>query len=53
MLSILSICIFKKIDLNLALFISSLAAALSVRVIGNKSAITKENLLKYILHTLN
>ncbi len=52
-LSILSICIFKKIDLNLALFISSLAAALSVRVIGNKSAITKENLLKYILHTLN
>tara|TARA_Y100001958_G_C21241085_1_gene568836 strand:- start:940 stop:2463 length:1524 start_codon:yes stop_codon:yes gene_type:complete len=52
-LSMLSICIFKKIDLNLALYISSLAAALSVRVIGNKFSITKENLLKYISHTLN
>ena len=53
MLSILSICIFKKIDLKLATFISSIAAALSVRSIGNKNSITKENLLKYISHTLS
>ena len=52
-LSLLSICIFKRIDLNLGLYISSLAAALSVRIIGNKHSISKDNLLKYISHTLS
>ena len=41
-LSILSICIFKKIDLNLALYVSSLAAALSVRVIEINSLLPKK-----------
>ena len=52
-LSLLSLCIYKKVDLNLSLYISSLAAALSVRIIGNKYAISKDNLLKYISHTLS
>ena len=46
MLSILGICIFKKIDLNLSLLISSLCAVQSVNTIGNKFSVNKSLLLK-------
>ena len=46
MLSILSICIFNKIDLNLSLLISSLCAVQSVNTIGNKVSINESLLLK-------
>ncbi len=46
MLSILAICIFKKIDLNLSLLISSLCAVQSVNTIGNKFSVNKSLLLK-------
>ena len=52
MLSVLAICIFKKIDLNLSLLISSLCAAQSVNIIGNKSSINKSLLLKDLEHFL-
>jgi sugar/nucleoside kinase (ribokinase family) len=53
MLSILSISLYKKIDINLALLISSLAAAQSVRTIGNKFSISKNTLLKELEHFLS
>jgi rfaE bifunctional protein kinase chain/domain/rfaE bifunctional protein nucleotidyltransferase chain/domain len=53
MLSILAICLYKKIDINLALLISSLAAAQSVRTMGNKFSISKNTLLKELEHFLS
>jgi len=53
MLSILAICIYKKIDINLALLISSLAAAQSIRTMGNKFSINKNTLIKEIEHFLS
>ena len=53
MLSILAICLYKKIDINLALLVSSLAAAQSVRTMGNKFSISKNTLLKEIEHFLS
>ncbi len=52
MLSILAICLFKKIDCDLTLLISSLCAAQSVNSIGNKKAISKSVLLKELEHYL-
>jgi rfaE bifunctional protein kinase chain/domain/rfaE bifunctional protein nucleotidyltransferase chain/domain len=52
MLSILAICLYKKIDINLSLLISSLAAAQSVKIMGNKFHINKNILLKEIEHFL-
>ena len=53
MLSIMSICLYKKIDLNLSLLISSLAASQSVNTIGNKKPISKNLLLKELEHILS
>ena len=53
MLSLLSICLYKKIDIDLTLLISSLAAAQSVRTIGNKFSISKIILLKELEHILS
>jgi len=52
MLSIISILL--KIDLNhnIALFLSSLGAALNVEKMSNKISINKTKLLKYFFHTL-
>jgi len=53
MLSILSLCLYRKLDVKLSLLISSLVAAHSIRTIGNKSPITKKDLLKYLEHIIN
>ena len=53
MLSIMSICLYKKVDLNLSLLISSLAASQSVNTIGNKKPISKSLLLKELEHILS
>ena len=53
MFSLLSICLYKKIDIDLTLLISSLAAAQSVRTIGNKFSISKIILLKELEHILS
>lgn len=46
MLSVLSLCLFNKIDQKLSLLIASLAAAQSVEIIGNKHSIDKIIILK-------
>ena len=46
MLSIISMCINKKLDLNLSLLVASIAAAESVKKIGNKFSTNKINLIK-------
>jgi len=51
-LSLISLCQFKKVDINLANFIASLGAAKSADTIGNKSPIEKIEILKTISHTL-
>ena len=53
MLSIMSICLYNKVDINLSLLISSLAAAQSVNTIGNKESISKVKLLKELEHILS
>jgi rfaE bifunctional protein kinase chain/domain/rfaE bifunctional protein nucleotidyltransferase chain/domain len=53
MLSLLSICIFKKIDINLSLLICSFAASQSIRTIGNKVSTDKNTLIKEIEHFLS
>jgi rfaE bifunctional protein kinase chain/domain/rfaE bifunctional protein nucleotidyltransferase chain/domain len=52
MLSILSICLYKKMDIDLALLISSFCAAQAVETIGNKSSVDKLILLKDLQHYL-
>jgi len=52
MLSILAVCLLKKIDINLSLMISSFCAAQSVKTIGNKFAVDKSLLLKDLEHYL-
>jgi rfaE bifunctional protein kinase chain/domain/rfaE bifunctional protein nucleotidyltransferase chain/domain len=52
MLSILSLCLYKKIDPNLSLLISSFCAAQSVKSIGNKFSVDKSILLKDLQHYL-
>jgi rfaE bifunctional protein kinase chain/domain/rfaE bifunctional protein nucleotidyltransferase chain/domain len=53
MLSLLALCLYKKIDVNLSLLLSSLVAAQSVNIIGNKSSINKLNLIKSLEHILS
>lgn len=48
MLALISICLKLKLNQNLALFISSIAGALSVSSIGNKESITKVQILKTV-----
>ena len=52
LLALLSICLYNKIDSDLALFISSIAAAQSVESIGNSKPVDKIELLKTISHSL-
>lgn len=52
MLSLISLCIKSNLHKNLSLFISSLGAALSVKSIGNKFALSKIKVLKSISHLL-
>ena len=48
LLAIFSICIFSKLDIEMSLFIASIAAALSVESIGNSKSINRLTLLKII-----
>jgi len=52
MLSIAAICLFSKMQNNLAMFISSLAAAHSVESLANKNIIDKKVILKSIENSL-
>lgn len=52
MLSIISILLKINFDRNIALFMSSLGAALNVEEMSNKISINKTKLLKYFFHTL-
>ena len=52
MLSLISLCLKSNLNKNLSLFISSLGAALSVKSIGNKFALSKIKVLKSISHLL-
>ena len=52
LLALLSVCLYKGFDEEMALFIASLAAAQSVESIGNSKPVDKVELLKTILHSL-
>jgi bifunctional ADP-heptose synthase (sugar kinase/adenylyltransferase) len=52
LLALLSVCLFGKMEEDLALFIASLAAAQSVESIGNSKPVHKVELLKTISHSL-
>jgi sugar/nucleoside kinase (ribokinase family) len=53
MLSILAICLYNKIEINLSLLISSFSAAQKIKSIGNKYSIDKVDLLKELEHFLS
>jgi rfaE bifunctional protein kinase chain/domain/rfaE bifunctional protein nucleotidyltransferase chain/domain len=53
MLSIISLCLFKKIDLDLSLLIASLCSGQAVSIIGNKYSIKKEILLRELEYYLS
>jgi bifunctional ADP-heptose synthase (sugar kinase/adenylyltransferase) len=52
LLALLSVCLYNKIEEDLALFIASLTAAQSVESIGNSKPVDKVELLKTISHSL-
>lgn len=52
MLAIISLCLFTKMDPSLALYVGSLAGALSVETMGNKEHIVKSKLLRAIEYSL-
>ena len=53
MLSIISLCLYKKIDLDLSLLIASLCSGQAVSIIGNKYSINKEILLRELEYYLS
>jgi len=50
--SLSSLCLSKKFPLRLAGFIGTLAAAMSIQMIGNQEPIRKEALLKYLMRIM-
>jgi rfaE bifunctional protein kinase chain/domain/rfaE bifunctional protein nucleotidyltransferase chain/domain len=52
LLALLSVCLYSNLNEDLALFVSSIAAAQSVETIGNSSPVNKVKLLKTISHLL-
>ena len=50
MLAILSLLLKQDYDMELALFIGSLAAAQSVETIGNSKSVSKKDMLKRLTH---
>jgi sugar/nucleoside kinase (ribokinase family) len=52
LLALLSVCLSRGIEQELALFIASLAAAQSIESIGNSKPVDKVKLLKTISHYL-
>ena len=53
MLSLISICLYLKINIKTSLFIASLGAAQSVQSIGNSKKINKQLLIKTLFHLLS
>ena len=53
MLSIISLCLYKKIDLDLSLLIATLCGGQAVGIIGNKHSINKEILLRDLEYYLS
>ena len=53
MLSIVSLCLFKKIDPDLSLLIASLCGGQAVSIIGNKHSISKETLFRDLEYYLS
>jgi rfaE bifunctional protein kinase chain/domain/rfaE bifunctional protein nucleotidyltransferase chain/domain len=53
MLSIISLCLYKKIDLDLSLLIASLCGGQAVGIIGNKHPINKEILFRDLEYYLS
>ncbi len=52
MLAILALCLYSKIDENLSLLLASLAAAQSIKTIGNSKKVSKDELLKTLFHLM-
>ena len=52
MMSLLALCLKKNLDKEVSLLISSLAAAQSIETIGNKNAVSKNQILKSIQYLL-
>ena len=52
MLSILSVCLFQKFESDISLLLASLAAAQSIKSIGNSKKVNKEELLKTLFHLM-
>ena len=51
-MSLLSLCLKKNFDKDIALLISSLAAAQSIETIGNKNSVNKSQILQSIQYLL-
>lgn len=51
-LSLASLCLANKLEMNVASFIGSLASAMSVQMIGNSDAIKKASLCKFVSRLL-
>jgi rfaE bifunctional protein kinase chain/domain/rfaE bifunctional protein nucleotidyltransferase chain/domain len=52
LLALFSICLFSKINIEMSLFIASIAASISVESIGNSKSVDKKILLKIIEYFL-
>ena len=52
MLSMFALTLKEKFDSDISMFISSLAAAINVEEVSNKTPINKIKLLKYLYHSL-
>lgn len=52
MLSIISVCLYLKMDIQTSLFLASLAAAQSIKSIGNSKKVNKEELIKNLFHLM-
>ncbi len=52
MLSLISLCLKLKLEINLSLFLGSIAAAQSVESIGNSLSVSKSQMLKEVDHML-
>ena len=53
MLSVISLCLFQKVDIDLSLLIASLCGGQAVSIIGNKHSISKETLLRDLEYYLS
>ena len=52
MLSVIGLCLKNKVDPDLSLLLSSLAAAQSVKTMGNRKSIDRIGLIKSLEHLL-